>query len=352
MKNNIRIEGRDVGAGEPCFIIGEIGSNHCHDKNIVKELIDAAATAKLDAVKFQIYDPKEAFSANEQTSDVGLEHLYGRRPWWEVARDHILMPRDWFGEMFEYAREKGLIPFSTIHRKEDLEFLMPFDPPVIKIASIDLHFHHLINDLLTFEMPFLVSTGMAYLSEIDETVRLFEMAERRDLVLMHCVSCYPPKPEEMNIRNITALQNAFDVPIGYSDHSDKNFSAFAAVTLGAVVIEKHITLDRMAFGPDHPFALEPDGMVDLSTGIREIEASLGRRARRVNGDENKARLMIRRSLVTRVPLKKGEAISLEKIKFARPGTGITTNEFKYVSGRTVNRDIPSETVLQFEMLNN
>ena len=107
-------------------------------------MIDASADAGFDAVKFQIYDAKEAFSANEMTTDVKMEHLYGIRPWWEVARDKILMPRDWFGEMFEYARSKDLIPFSAIHRPEDAEFLLQYSLPIIKIASIDLHYHHLL----------------------------------------------------------------------------------------------------------------------------------------------------------------------------------------------------------------
>ncbi len=144
MKSIIEIEGKKVGIGQPCFIIGEIGSNHCLDKQVVKDLIDASADAGFDAVKFQIYDAKEAFSANEMTTDVKMEHLYGIRPWWEVARDKILMPRDWFGEMFEYARSKDLIPFSTIHRPEDAEFLLQYSLPIFKIASIDLHYHHLL----------------------------------------------------------------------------------------------------------------------------------------------------------------------------------------------------------------
>ena len=154
MKKVIEIEGKKIGAGQPCFFIGEIGSNHCLDKQVVKKLIDASAEAQFDAVKFQIYDPKEAFSAREMTSDVKLDHLYGLKPWWEVARDKILMPREWFGEMFEYARKKKLIPFSTIHRPEDVKFLSPFGLPIIKIASIDLHYHHLLSQLIHYPLRF------------------------------------------------------------------------------------------------------------------------------------------------------------------------------------------------------
>ena len=349
MKSIIEIEGKKVGIGQPCFIIGEIGSNHCLDKQVVKDLIDASADAGFDAVKFQIYDAKEAFSANEMTTDVKMEHLYGIRPWWEVARDKILMPRGWFGEMFEYARSKDLIPFSTIHRPEDAEFLLQYSLPIFKIASIDLHYHHLFKQLLPFEKPFLISTGMSYLSEIAETIRMLESEGCDEVILLHCVSCYPPRPEDTNLRNITTFQNAFELPVGYSDHSPENISAIAAVALGAKVIEKHITLDKKTQGPDHAFALEPKGMVNLAKSVREVEASLGHTKRILSKSELDARKMIRRSLVTKVSISKGERVTLEKIKFARPGTGISTNEFKYIVGRKVNRNIQPETILQWDM---
>jgi len=349
MKTIIEIEGKKLGIGQPCFIIGEIGSNHCLDKQVVKDLIDASADAGFDAVKFQIYDAKEAFSANEMTTDVKMEHLYGIRPWWEVARDKILMPRDWFGEMFEYARSKDLIPFSTIHRPEDAEFLLQYSLPIIKIASIDLHYHHLLKQLLPFEKPFLISTGMSYLSEIAETIRMLESKGCDEIILLHCVSCYPPRPEDTNVRNITTFQKAFELPVGYSDHSPENISAIAAVALGATVIEKHITLDKKTHGPDHAFALEPKGMENLAKSVREVEASLGHTKRILSKSELDAREMIRRSLVTKVSISKGERVTLEKIKFARPGTGISTNEFKYIDGRKVNCNIQPETILQWDM---
>ncbi len=126
----ISIGGRMVGPGYPAFIVAEIGSNHCRDKQVVRKLIDAASESGFDAVKFQTYDPEQVFSGKITTRDVGYESLYGFRPWWEVARDHILMPREWFGELFSYARDRDLQVFSTAHSVEDVEFLMQFDPYV------------------------------------------------------------------------------------------------------------------------------------------------------------------------------------------------------------------------------
>ena len=349
MNSSINIGKHLIGKDHPCFIIGEIGSNHNRDKKTVIQLIDACAEAGFDAVKFQIYDPEEAFSKNEMTTDVKLDHLYGVKPWWEVARDVILMPKEWFGEMFVYAREKNLIPLSAIHRKEDAEFLLEFDLPAFKIASIDLYYHHLLKQLTAYKKPMIISTGMAYMHEIEETMNLLEQEDARDIILLHCVSCYPPKPGQLNMRNISMFKNIYDIPIGFSDQSTGTTSAAVAVALGAKVIEKHITLDKTYPGPDHPFALEPDEMKQLVQGVRETELSLGTSRRFISSDEEDIRKMVRRSIVLKTDVQKGDKIALDKIKFARPGTGIPTNDFKFIDGRTVKQDLMAETVLQWNM---
>jgi len=350
MNQIIEIENAIIGKNKPCFIIGEIGSNHNRDKDTVYKLIDACAMAGFDAVKFQIYDAEEAFSKNEMTTDVKLDHLYGVKPWWEVARDTILMPRDWFGEMFAYAREKNLIPLSAIHRKEDADFLLEFDLPAFKIASIDLYYHQLLKELAEFNKPMIISTGMAFMHEIANTIQFLEEKNVDEIVLLHCTSCYPPQPKQMNMRNISMLRNAFDLPIGFSDHSTGITSAVIAVTLGAQVIEKHITLDKTYPGPDHPFALEPKEMLLMAEAIRETESSLGSSKRILSSQEIDARRMIRRSIVTKTDLKKGDKLTFDKIKFARPGTGIPTNEFKFLDKRRLNQDIAAETILKWDMI--
>ena len=286
------------------------------------------------------------------TTDVNLDHLYGVKPWWEIARDVILMPREWFREMFEYSRSKGLIPISAIHREEDAEFLIQFGLSAFKIASIDLHYHHLLKKLAKFKKPMIVSTGMAYMQEIAETMQLLDKEGVDELVLLHCVSCYPPRPDQLNMRNIQMFKSFYDFPVGFSDHSTGIVSSVIAVTLGAKVIEKHITLDKSFPGPDHPFALEPSEMKQMTEAIRETEKALGSSGRILSRDENDARKVIRRSIVSRVPMKKGEVVTLNKIKFARPGTGISPNEFKYIEGRKLNRDIEAELILNWKMFNN
>lgn len=350
MSKVFQLEGRYVGEGHPCFLIAEIGSNHCLDKNVVRRLIDIAADAGFDAVKFQIYDAEQVFSKKEMTTDVKLDYLYGVRPWWEVARDEILMPREWFGEMFEYARARQLIPLCAIHRVEDAKFLLQYGLSAFKIASIDLHFHALLKELAPFKKPLIISTGMAYLSEIDETVRLLSSLGHQELALLHCISQYPPEPTALNLNNIKMLQQTFNTQVGFSDHATGVTSSVVAVALGATIIEKHVTLDKNSRGPDHPFALEPHEMFELVRAVRETEASLGSYARILSEKDLSARKMVRRSIVTVAPLRRGEKITLDKIKFARPGGGVTTNEFQYVENRTVAHDIEAETVLQWSMI--
>jgi N,N'-diacetyllegionaminate synthase len=347
MSKTIEIEGVSIGPGHSVFTIAEIGSNHGQSKETVKKLIDHSVEAGFDAIKFQIYDAEQVFSKDVLTSDVGLDNLYGVKPWWEVARDVILMPRDWFGEMFAYVRSKGKIPLCAIHRVEDAEFLLQYDLPAFKIASIDLNYMRLLEQLVPYEKPFIVSTGMAYLSEIDETMR-FLKSHNADVTLLHCVSQYPAKPSEMNLNNLKLFQQAFNVPVGLSDHSTGVVSSVVSVGLGASVVEKHITLDKNSPGPDHPFSIEPPEMHQLIKAIRDAECSLGRAERVLSEKELAARKMVRRSVVASKSIKKGDLLTLDNVKFARPGSGIPANEFKYMINRPVSSEVDAEALLTWE----
>ena len=350
MKKFINIEGKKIGSDYPVFTIGEIGSNHNRSKKTVKNLIDACKDAGFDAVKFQIYDAEEAFSKKETTKDVKLNKLYGLKPWWKVARDKILMPRDWFEEMFDYVRKKKMIPLSAIHRLEDLIFLKNFGLSAIKIASIDLNYYQLHDKIINFKLPTLISTGMGSSEEIAQTVNFYKKKKHNKIILLHCNSLYPPKNDQINLRNILFFQKKFRVLTGLSDHTADNYNAFASVALGAKVIEKHITLNKKYKGPDHPFAIEPHEMKNLMYGIRKIEESLGFYERRLSLSEKLNRKMIRRSIVSKSFIKKNDKIIEEDIKYARPGTGIPTTEYKKVIGKIAKTDIDPETLIKFSMI--
>jgi sialic acid synthase SpsE len=346
----LNINGRLVGPGHPVYIIAEIGSNHCHDKAVVKKMIDIAAEIGFDAVKFQTYEPLEVFSGKITTTELKMDYMYGHKPWWEVARDNILMPREWFGEMFAHAKEKDLHVFSTVHSARDAEFVMQFDPPVFKVASLDVTFFDFLADLAGFGKPIILSTGMHYLGEIEEAVETILKKGNDQLALLHCVSVYPPKPEMVNLNNIPMLQKAFGLPVGFSDHHPANHMDVAAVALGACIIEKHVTLDRGLKGPDHPFALDPDAMRDLVKTVRDTEAAMGSFKRVLSPEEHVSRVITRRSFVARTGIRKGELLTADNIKLTRPGTGIHPKYKDQVLGRKAAVDIEKETVIAPDML--
>ncbi|MFC2145933.1 N-acetylneuraminate synthase family protein [Acidobacteriota bacterium] len=348
--NSLDLDGKMVGPGNPVYIIAEISANHNRDKSVVYQLIDIAAEAGFDAVKFQTYEPLEVFSGKITTRDVHYEHVYGDRCWWEVARDEILMPREWFGEMFGYAKSKGLQVFSTVHSVKDAEFIMQFNPPVFKVASIDVSYLDFLKGLAAFSKPIILSTGMHYLGEIEEAVHTIRGNGNDQLALLHCVSCYPPKPGVVNVRNIVMLEKAFELPVGFSDHNPDNYMDVAAVALGACIIEKHVTLDRTMKGVDHAFSLNPDAMKDLVRGVREAEKALGSYARSLSEEELGSRRMVRRSLAARFDIKKGDVFDRENLKLVRPGTGIHPRYFEHVQGKKALIDIEKEDLITWEMI--
>ncbi|MFC1585760.1 N-acetylneuraminate synthase family protein [Fibrobacterota bacterium] len=339
-----------VGESNPCFLIAEIGSNHNRDIEIVKRLVDVSAEAGINCVKFQTYEPQEVFSGKITTRDVGYEDMYGFKPWWEVARDRILMPREWFKETFEYIREKNMLPLSTVHSAKDAEFVMQFDPPAFKVASIDVSYLEFLRELAGFNKPIILSTGMSQLGEIEKAVQAILSEGNDKLTLLHCVSCYPPEPEIVNLRNIILLRKAFGLPVGFSDHHPENYLAASSIALGACILEKHITLDRNMEGPDHPFALEPEGIRELVVASREVEAALGSSQRSLSVREMESRKQIRRSIVARCDINPGELIKREMLKMSRPGTGIEPEQVNFIIGRKAQVLIEKDDVITMEML--
>lgn len=347
---DISFGGRMVGPGQPVYLIAEIGSNHCRDRAVVRKMIDIAAEAGFDAVKFQTYEPLEVFSGKITTTELKTDYIYGHKLWWEVARDYILMPREWFEEMFAYAREKNLQVFSTVHSARDAEFVMQFDPPLFKVASIDVTYTDFLADLAGFQKPIILSTGMHYLGEIEAAVEAILGKGNDQLAVLHCVSNYPPQPEDVNLNNIIMLQKAFELPVGFSDHHPDNYMDVAAVALGACIIEKHVTLDRGLKGPDHPFALDPDAMRDLVKLVRDTEKAMGTYKRVLSTAELKSRIVTRRSFVARTDIKKGEVLTGDNIKLTRPGTGIHPKYKDQLLGRKAAKDIEKEEVISWDML--
>jgi len=287
MSDSVRIGNRRVGAGEPTFIVGEIGINHNGDVELARRLIQVAASAGCDAVKFQKRTPELA--TPPQMRDVVRETPWGAMTYLEYRK------RVEFGEreyrlIDEYCREAGIQWFASCWDVPSLEFMEQFDPPCYKVASASITDPALMRATAALGRTVVLSTGMSTIEEIDEAVSYFE---RDRLLIAHTTSTYPCPPEQLNLRMIQTLRDRYRVPVGYSGHEVGLQTTYAAVALGACFVERHITLDRAMWGSDQAASVEPPGLARLVRDIRVIEAAMGDGVKQVYADELTARRRLR-----------------------------------------------------------
>ncbi len=275
----IEIAGRRVGDGLPVFVIAEIGINHNGDVELAKRLIDAAAEAGCDAVKFQKRTPE--LCVPEEQRGLVRETPWGRMTYLEYRR-RIEFGRREYEEIDRHAKGAGVVWFASCWDEEALEFMEGFSPPCYKIASACLTDGELLRRHRQTGRPLIVSTGMSSMEEIDKAMEVLRGAP---VLLMHTTSTYPCRPEELNLRMIGKLRERYGVPVGYSGHEVGLQTTVAAVALGACAVERHITLDRAMWGSDQAASVEPHGMARLVRDIRIVEAALGDGVKRVYDSE-------------------------------------------------------------------
>lgn len=346
-EKGLSIGGRRVSPEEP-YTIAEIGTNHEREKGVAEDLIEEAAEADVDAVKYQVYHAEDIVSKRIPAEAYGFEEYYDAETAYEVFDQHLRLPRSWFGDLTEYASERGLDNVATVHCRDCAEFVAGFDVQAFKIASMDLTHLPLLKTLAGYDLPVILSTGMASLAEVDEGVRALRENGHDDVAVLHCVSNYPTKPSELNLRNVATIRDAFDVTSGFSDHTLSTLPPALAVAHGASIIEKHFTLDRSRDGPDHPFALEPDELAALVDNVEMASQAAGS-ASRSPSDSGK-RTEYRRSIVADTDLRAGETVTEESIRFARPGDGIEPKHIGIVLGMTLKMDVTAERVLKWDHL--
>jgi N-acetylneuraminate synthase len=265
----VLIGDKKVGPGHPCYVIGEIGINHNGDVAVAKRLIQVAAAAGCDAVKFQKRTP--IICVPEAQRDVMRETPWGYISYMDY-RERVEFGVDEYREIDEHCRMHGIQWFASCWDEPSVDFIEQFDVPCYKVASASLTDEPLLKRTRAPGKPVLLSTGMSSLEQID---RAIEILGKKDLILLHAVSTYPAHYEELNLRVIAALGQRYDVPIGYSGHETGLASTVAAVALGACVVERHITVDRSMWGSDQAASLEPSGLTRLVRDIRLVEESLG-----------------------------------------------------------------------------
>jgi len=344
-----RIGSRPVGPGHPTYVIAEAGANHNRDLGIARELIDVAADAGADAVKFQTYSGASLYSTKTPRFKY-LAPITDKSPT-ELLED-ISLPREWQPELASYARSKGLEFMSTPFDHAAVRELDALDVPALKIASFEIVDLTLVRAAAETGRPLLISTGMAVLGEIEDALDAAREAGAPAVGLMQCTSVYPAPPETINLRSMATMERAFGLPVGLSDHSLGIAVPIAAGALGAAFVEKHYTLSREMTGPDHPFALEPDELRAMVSGIREAQAALGHGRKDGPTPEEREEMFTlgRRSLIATRDLAAGTVLEPDMITVKRPGFGIAPKFMDLVLGRPLKVDVEEDEILTWDMV--
>jgi sialic acid synthase SpsE len=342
---------RAVGPGHPCYVIAEAGSNHNRDLATALRLIEVAAEAGADAVKFQTYTAEGLYS--RLTPDMTYLKESGlvrdRESVWELIK-RVEIPWEWHQDLADHATAVGITFLSTPFEEAAVDLLDKIGIPAFKIASYEVNHLPLIAHAARTGKPLLISTGMASLGDIERALDTAAGAGATDIMIMHCAVNYPPRFDDLNLRAIGTLRSAFQVPIGWSDHTLGHSADVVAVALGACAIEKHYTLSRDQAGPDHPFALEPGELAAMVRAIREAEAALGSSVKRVTDAEAEMFRLGRRSVVVAHDISAGGVLSRDDLAVKRPGFGIPVHAIDEVVGRHVARDMVRDEVLQWDDL--
>lgn len=341
MSAELRIGDRTIGAGHPTYVIAEACVNHNGDFDVALELVDRAAEAGADSVKFQLHYPQHEMLAAELPGSSNFD-----KPLLEILRETHLTEEQHVG-LATQCHKRGVDYLCTAYCREASDALAERGlPDAFKVGSGETTNHPLLRWIARHGRPMVVSTGMATLEEVDATVGVMREAGV-PFGITHCTSEYPPVYEDINLDLIPFYQERYGVVVGHSDHSPDITTALGAVALGAHIVEKHFTLDRNQAGPDHKVSIEPDELRELVRGVRILEAARGAR-KAVFEREREIRAWAHHSVVTLRAVSAGESFGEQNVWVKRPGTGIPAAELDRVLGRSAARDLPADALLSWE----
>jgi len=342
--DNFEFCGKLLGAGHPAFLVAEIGFNHNGDVELAKRMIESATINGADAVKLQTFVAREMISNTLLADDP--DHPGNEIPFYEFFQRYELSRED-YKVLIAYARTLHIPLFSTPFDDASLDMLVELEMPALKIASPDLIYTPFLEKVAETGLPVVLSTGMGSVDEIGEALHALRKAN--SVILLHCVSNYPSRYEEMNLGCLDGLRSRFELPVGLSDHTLDNLSAVVAASLGAVLIEKHFTLDRNLPGVDQSISMQPEDLRQLKLELLNVTKILGEGKKEIQESEIPVRLSARRSLVARVDIPAGTPLEPTMLACKRPGTGIPPNELDRVLGKSPKVAIAAEQVITWEM---
>jgi N-acetylneuraminate synthase len=343
----VTIDGKSIGENNPCYIVVEIGSNYNGDLDTAKKMLDIIKESGADAAKFQIFKenklyPKDAGKVDYLNSEITINEI--------VKKAEV--PDHYHKELYDYCKKIKLTYLCTPTDEEVADYLESIGVAAYKIASYALTHHNLLKHIAGFGKPMILSTGASHLHEIAESVKLIREQGNDQIILMQCVAQYPAQLEHSNLKVMNTLRTSLGIPaVGISDHSKEPFVVpFAAVALGANIVEKHFTLDRNQEGPDHSFALEPDELIEMVKGIKSVEKTLGTEEKNVTPVEKELREFTERCIFVSQDLEKGTEITKQNTAVLRPGkkkTGIPAKFYDIILGSKLNDNKKNGDSLQW-----
>ncbi|GAA0773250.1 N-acetylneuraminate synthase [Clostridium subterminale] len=331
------------------FVIAEAGVNHNGSIEIAKKLVDMAVECGADAIKFQTFKAEECVGAYADKAEYQMENMPVKESQLDMVRK-LELPFEEFRKLQSYCKEKEILFISTPDGTESLNFLVSLGVPIIKIGSTEVSNVEYLKEIGNTGKEIILSTGMSTLGEVEQAINILKSTGNKNIKIMHCTTDYPTAEEDVNVRAMVTMREAFKVPVGLSDHTIGNEAAVTAVALGAEFVEKHITLDNKMDGPDHKASMEPMEFKSYITAIRNAEKVLGDGIKRPTAREVLIMKDVRRSIVAKIDLAKGTVIEKTMLAYKRPGSGIKPELADVVAGRILKRDIHADELITWEDL--
>lgn len=330
----VEIGSRGVGDGYPAYIIAEIGINHEGDCELAKEMIQAAWESGVDAVKIQSFITRDFLHPSHPSYRYDIE---------------AELPQEREQELWDFARARQINLFSTPEEFKSLAFIQRQNPALIKIAAMDFNYQELVQAAAALQKPIILSSGMSTLEEVLRTVRWVEETGNDRYLVLHCVSCYPSRPEDCNLRAIGTLKQVLGCPVGFSDHTAGSHLPLAAVALGANLIEKHFTLDKKMAGPDHRCSADPGEMKAFIAAVRELESALGDGIKKPAAGEAGPRRFKRRGIYASIDLPAGATLTREKVAFLAPSVdGSILEDWPRMAGSRLKRPVAAQSAITMD----
>lgn len=343
-KLSFKIGNRRIGPDYPVFIIAEMSGNHNQSFERAKELVKTACECGVDAIKLQTYTPDTmTIDCSNKYFQVKVNDAWKGRTLYQLYQE-AYTPWEWQPELKKMANDYGVLLFSTAYDETSVDFLEKMDVPAYKIASFEVTDIELLKKIAGTKKPVIISRGMSNFAELKEAVATLRKNGAPEIAILHCVSSYPAKPEEMNLATIPEIKKRFGVVVGLSDHTITTSTAVAAVALGASIIEKHFTLRRADGGPDAAFSLEPKELQELVKSVRQVEKAVGKPYLSL-GKKESENVVFRRSLFAVKNIKAGEKFTRENIRCIRPGYGLVPKLLPQILKKRAKKDIKRGTPL-------